>query len=198
MAMKRHATVDDYLAAESRWREELSRLRAILLSAGLEETVKWGAPVYTFAGKNVVGLAGFKEHFGLWFFQGALLADPEGVLVNAQEGRTRAMRQLRYASAAEIDPRLVETYVAEAIELARRGKAVKARRGRPLVVPAELEAALEESPDLRRAFEGLPLGKRREYAEHVASAKRDDTRARRLAKILPMIKAGVGLHDRYR
>lgn len=34
--------------------------------------------------------------------------------------------------------------------------------------------------------------------EYVAEAKREETRLRRVEKILPMIRAGGGLHDRYR
>jgi uncharacterized protein YdeI (YjbR/CyaY-like superfamily) len=39
-----------------------------------------------------VGIGGFKSYFGLWFHQGALLTDKAGVLINAQEGRTKALR----------------------------------------------------------------------------------------------------------
>ena len=83
--MKGAKTVDEYIDKAEQWQPELTRLREILNSTGLEETVKWGAPCYTHDGKNVVGIAGFKNYFGLWFHQGALLADAEGVLINAQE-----------------------------------------------------------------------------------------------------------------
>ena len=76
---------------------------------GLEETVKWGGPVYVADGKNIVGLGAFKSYFALWFFQGALLADQEKVLVNAQEGRTKALRQWRFENKREIKTRLDQT-----------------------------------------------------------------------------------------
>ena len=41
----------------------------------------------------------------------------------------------------------------------------------------------------KKAFDALTVGKQREYAEHIASAKQDKTRASRLAKIIPMIEA---------
>ena len=48
-------------------------------------------------------------------------------------------------------------------------------------------------------FQGaLSPGKRREYAEYIAEARREDTRNKRLEKIMPMILAGQGLNDRYR
>ena len=64
-----------------------------MLACALGETVKWGGPVYTANGRNVVGLAAFKSCFGLWFFDGARLADKDRVLVNAQEGKSKSMRQ---------------------------------------------------------------------------------------------------------
>ena len=48
------------------------------------------------------------------------------------------------------------------------------------------------------SFEAVTPGKRREYAEYVASAKREETRLKRVEKVLPMIEEGVGLNDRYR
>jgi uncharacterized protein YdeI (YjbR/CyaY-like superfamily) len=93
--MKRANSVDEYIADAGTWKNELKRLREILRSTELKEEVKWGGPCYTCDGKNVVGIAGFKSYFGLWFHQGALLKDPKKVLMNAQEGKTKAMRQWR-------------------------------------------------------------------------------------------------------
>ena len=116
-------TVEQYIDNADQWRDELMQLRRILTSTRLEESVKWGAPCYTFGGKNVVGIGAFKSYVGLWFFQGALLSDPDGVLINAQTGKTKAMRQWRFTSAREIKTRAIRTYVTEAIELAARGQA---------------------------------------------------------------------------
>lgn len=44
------------------WREELETLRQIVLETGLKEEVKWGVPVYTNKGKNIVLIHGFKEY----------------------------------------------------------------------------------------------------------------------------------------
>ena len=103
------------IAKRHEWAVALLQLRELLLDLGLEETVKWASPVYMFEGKNVVGLAGFKGYYGLWFHQGALLFDPECRLVNAQAGWSRAMRQLRFASLEELDLDLARRFVKEAI-----------------------------------------------------------------------------------
>lgn len=194
--MKKTRSVEDYLNADGPWRAELRRLREIVTGCGLEETVKWGGPCYTLAGQNVVGLGAFKSYFGLWFFQGALLDDPDGVLVNAQEGKTRAMRQWRMTDAGDIRPAAIRRYVKAAAALAREGRKVAPVRRR-LQVPQELADALTRR-DAGAAFERLRPGQQREYAEHVASAKRAETKLRRIDKILPMILAGTGLNDRYR
>lgn len=196
--MQRAKTVDAYIHGAHQWQAELFKLRDILNSCALQETVKWGAPCYTAHGKNVVGIGSFKSYVGLWFYQGALLSDPQGVLINAQTGRTKALRQWRFTSAAQIKPRIIKSYVREAIGLAAAGKEIKPARNQALTLPAELKHALADQPDTKQAFESLTKGKRREYAQYIAEAKRDATKAARLDKILPMIQAGVGLNDRYR
>ena len=196
--MKRARSVDEYIDDAGIWTGELKRLRSILQSAELDEEVKWGSPCYTYDGKNVVGMAGFKSYFGLWFFQGALLKDDKKVLMNAQEGRTKALRQWRMQTAKEIKPAKIKSYVKEAIELAKEGKQIAPARNKPVVVPPELKKALQSNKTAGANFKNLRLGLQREYADYVAEAKREDTRLRRIEKILPMIDAGAGLHDKYR
>lgn len=196
--MQKHKSVDDYFKNADIWADEQRRLRDILCSTGLKEELKWGGPCYTYKGKNVVGLGAFKSYFGLWFHQGALLADDANVLINAQEGKTRAQRQWRMSTARDIRPAVVRRYVAEAMSLVDAGKEIRAERGKPVVVPDELTNALKRRKGALASFRSLTPGKQREYADFIASAKRADTRSRRLEKILPMIEAGIGLNDRYR
>ena len=196
--MKRYKTVEDYLDNAPRWQAELIRLREIMSDTPLAEEVKWGAPAYTHNGKILVGLGGFKQWFCLWFHQGALLEDADKVLVNAQEGKTKALRQWRMTSKNDIKPSIIKRYVREAIALADAGKEIKAERKKPVAIPDELQKAMRRYKGATAAFRELTPGKQREYAEHIVSAKRDDTQQKRIAKILPMITAGVGLHDKYR
>jgi len=196
--MRRSKSVDDYIANASAWQEELVRLRAVLNATPLTEEVKWGAPCYTHKGKNIVGIGAFKSYFGLWFYQGALLKDDKSVLINAQEGKTKALRQWRMASGKDIKPAIIKRYVKEAMSLVDQGREIKADRAAPLEIPVELQKALRREKDATAAFAELRLGLQREYADYVASAKRDDTKRKRIARILPMIEAGIGLNDKYR
>lgn len=196
--MKRYKTVDAYIEGAEDWQDELIQLRKILNSTGLEETVKWGAPSYTLDGKLVVGIGAFKSYVGIWFYQGALLKDEQGVLINAQEGKTKALRQWRFASKKEIKTRLIKAYVKEAMELQKEGKAIKPTRGKPVDLPPQLKSALTKHKKAKAGYDGLSLGKKREYAEYIESAKREETKVKRLEKIIPMLVEGIGLNDKYR
>lgn len=196
--MKQNKTVDDYINNAGRWQSELKTLRKILQSCRLTEDVKWGAPCYTHNGKNVVGLGAFKSYFGLWFHQGALLKDKSNVLINAQEGKTKALRQWRMHTAGDIKPTVIKRYVKESIALFDAGREIRASKNKPVSVPPELSAALRRNKGATAAFRGLRKGLQREYADYIGSAKRDETKRKRIDKVLPMIAAGIGLNDKYR
>ena len=101
------STVESFIEKHSNWNTELNTLREILQKTDLEESIKWGSPVYSFETKNVVGLGAFKSYVGIWLFQGVFLSDQKGVLENAQEGKTKALRQWRFHNVNEIDSNLV-------------------------------------------------------------------------------------------
>ena len=196
--MKRFKTVDAYIQGAESYHEELLKLREILQGTELTEEVKWGAPCYTYDGKNVVGIGAFKSYFGLWFHQGALLEDKQGVLINAQEGVTKALRQWRMETVKDIKPRVIKSYVKQAIELVKAGKEIKPDRQKTLSIPKELKTAFGKNKKAKAAFDQLTKGKQREYAEYIDSAKQEKTKLSRLEKIMPMIESGVGLNDKYR
>jgi bifunctional DNA-binding transcriptional regulator/antitoxin component of YhaV-PrlF toxin-antitoxin module len=62
-------------------------------------------------------------------------------------------------------------------------------RPREVSVPEDLAAALVRDASALAAFEKLSFSHRREYAEWVAGAKREETRARRIAQTLDRLKA---------
>lgn len=193
-------SVDSYLNKHSNWQQELKTLRNLVNEHKMKETIKWGAPVYELEGKNIVGLSAFKAYVGLWFFQGALLEDKADKLMNAQEGKTHAMRQWRFSTLSEIEENadLIHAYVNEAMSNQRAGREIRPKVGKPLLVPAELQKCLDEDTQLKEAFGSLSLTKKREFAEHITMAKREETKAARLEKIIPMIKEGLGLNDKYK
>ena len=190
--------VTAYIEKHEKWSKELSKLRSIFQKTELTEEVKWGAPAYTLNGKIVAGLAGFKNHYAIWFHQGVFLKNKENKLVNAQEGVTKALRQWRFEESDPIETDLILKYIQEAIENCIAGKELKPKRKKEVSIPPILEKAFKENKTLASAFKKLTPGKQREYANHISEAKRDATKESRLQKITPMIIEGKGLHDKYK
>ncbi|WP_299365690.1 YdeI family protein [Winogradskyella sp.] len=197
--MKKVNSVEEYIETNTHFGEELAILRDIINATELEETLKWSAPTYCINGKNVVGLGAFTHHFGIWFFQGVFLKDEHNLLVNAQEGKTKALRQMRFETKADINKDLVLTYIKEAIANQKAGKEIKPQRQtKPVVIPAELEHVINTNAELKSGFEALTQGKQREYCEYITQAKRKATKQSRIEKITPMIIKGIGLNDKYK
>lgn len=195
--MKMAKTIDEYFEWHPEYIGILEKLREIILKTDLVESVKWGIPSYSIGNKNVVGIGAFKSYVGLWFYNGVFLTDEAKKLLNAQEGKTKGMRQWRFGSMDEIIEPLVLTYLQEAIQNQKDGKEIKPEK-KPLLIPSELAEALASDAKLSELFDEMTLSYKREYAEYISEAKRPETKTKRLEKIIPMIKEGVGMNDKYR
>ncbi|MGB5238279.1 MAG: DUF1801 domain-containing protein, partial [Flavobacteriaceae bacterium] len=143
---------DAYFEKDHNFKEGIALLRELAVGTELKEAIKWGAPVYTIGNKNVLGIMSFKNHFGLWFFNGVYLSDPNGVLENAQEGKTKAMRHWKFSSVDEIDPEWVLKYLKEAIENQKKGLMVKPEIKKDTKIPLLLKEALDQSETLKEKF----------------------------------------------
>ncbi|AUP80733.1 YdeI/OmpD-associated family protein [Flavivirga eckloniae] len=197
--MKKIHSVEEYIEENAHYSEALNLLRDIINTTECVETIKWSAPVYTINNKNILGLGAFKNHFGIWFFNGVFLKDEHNLLLNAQENKTKALRQMRFESINEIDKNIVLSYVKEAIENQKLGKETKPDRSKKeMVIPKELKDLFAKNKDLKNSFELLTPYKQREYCEYINSAKREATRHTRLEKITPMILQNIGLNDKYK
>lgn len=186
-----------YIDKHDKWREPLEKMRALLNETALEEAVKWGVPTWTLDGKIVASIAGFKQHYALWFHQGVFLTDPHGHLVSAQEGNTRGLRHWRFGEGERTPVGQMRAYIKEAIANQRAGKVIKPEK-KSLAMPPDLQEALDRDAHLQEAFAALTPGRQRAYADHISEAKQEKTRQKRLATISPMILAGIGLYDKYK
>src|SRR5690349_5346852 len=129
--------VDFYFEKEGKWQKEITQLRSILLDCGLDEQLKWGCPCYVLNKSNVVLIHVFKDYCALLFFKGALLQDPNGVLVQ-QTKNVQAARQLRFTDIRQVknNASIIKTYVYEAIEVERAGLKVQLKKTSDFTVPA--------------------------------------------------------------
>jgi len=188
--------VDAYLERIDRWQAESAALREILLECPLVEDLKWGVPCYTLDGKNVVLIHGFKDYCALLFHKGALMQDPEGILIQ-QTDNVQSARQIRFTGLDEIKrmQNLLKTYIHDAIEVERAGLKVALKSVAEFAMPEEFAVALENDATLKSAFEALTSGRQRAYLLHFSSAKQSSTRQSRIEKCRPKIMNGKGLDD---
>jgi uncharacterized protein YdeI (YjbR/CyaY-like superfamily) len=188
--------VDFYFDKAKAWQKELEKLRTIVLDCGLNEELKWGCPCYSFEGTNTVLIHAFKEYCALLFFKGALLNDPDGILIQQTEN-VQAARQIRFTSLGEITKKAkaVKAYIYEAIEVEKAGLKVKLKKTTEFAMPEEFKKKLDKSATLKKAFYALTPGRQRGYLLHFAAPKQSKTRESRIEKSIPDILKGKGLND---
>jgi uncharacterized protein YdeI (YjbR/CyaY-like superfamily) len=175
---------------------EMKALREIALETGLDEEVKWGFPAYTFKKKNIFMLGSFKEYSSIMFFKGALLSDPDNILVQPTEN-SNSGRQLRFTNAKEILKlkRNLLNYIFEAIEIEKSGAKIEAKKTSDYPMPDEVKIKFKELPELKVAFEKLTPGRQRGYLLHFSQAKQSATRLSRIEKNMEAIFNGKGLNE---
>jgi uncharacterized protein YdeI (YjbR/CyaY-like superfamily) len=184
------------MAYRNRWKTEIAAMRRVLAGMAMKEECKWGKPTYTVDGKNIVILQGFKEYFGLGFFQGALLKDPGKLLV--QLGQVHAGRVMKFTSTKDITAKAatIRACVREAIAVGKAGLRMKPKKTSDYPVPGELREQFRRDPLFKRAFQALTPGRQRGYLYHFAAAKQSATRTARIEKAKPAIFEGRGFLER--
>ena len=188
--------VDRFLDKAKKWQQEMKLLREICLDCGLTEEFKWMHPCYTFQGKNVVLIHGFKEYCALLFHKGVLLKDTNNILIQQTEN-VQSARQIRFTSLQEIIDlkSTIKAYIFEAMEVEKAGLEVPMKKTSEFKMPDEFKVALDNDPDLKAAFHSLTPGRQRGYLLYFSQAKQSATRANRVEKYTPKILQGKGLND---
>jgi uncharacterized protein YdeI (YjbR/CyaY-like superfamily) len=146
----------------------------------------------------VCGLGVFKAHVNLHFFKGALIPDPDGLLTHG-EGNASS-RTIKFTAEDEVPVKALEKLLRAAVK-ADADPEVKAapqakRAERPL--PDDLAKAVKANAKAQATWDTLPPSCRREYIEWVTTAKREETRTRRLEEMVTMLQAGRRRNDQYR
>jgi len=188
--------VDWFFNKAGKWQAEYEKLRNLCLGCELTEELKWGCPCYTSEKKNIVLIHGFKDYCALLFFKGALLKDPEGILIQQTEN-VQSARQIRFTSAREITklkPAL-KAYIKEAIEVEKTGVRVNYKKPGEFNMPEEFQKKLDEMPALKTAFKALTPGRQRGYLLYFSQPKQSRTREARVEKSVQPILSGKGLND---
>lgn len=188
--------VNFFFENATQWKEEFEALRAIAQSTELVEDLKWGCPCYTYEGKNIFLIHGFKEYCALLFFKGALMKDPDQILIQQSEN-VQAARQIRFTEVQQIHDlkKELRAYMFEAVEIEESGVKVEMKKTKDFEMVEEFQNRLDQDPVLKEAFEALTPGRQRAYLLHFSSAKQSKTREARIEKCIPQILEGKGLTD---
>lgn len=192
-----HPKVDEFLSKADQWKEEYIALRNIVRDCELTEEFKWKHPCYTFEGKNIVLIHGFKEYCALLFHKGALLKDTHGILIQQTEN-VQAARQIRFTNVQEITDKeaILKDYIHQAVEVEKAGLEVAFKKETDYIIPEELHDKFHEIPALKTAFEALTPGRQRAYILYFSQAKQAKTRQSRVEKYVKHILDGKGLNDK--
>jgi len=179
-----------------KWVGELEILRQMVLDAGLSEEIKWGVPVYTLHGKNVLSINALKESANIGFFKGVLLSDKHKIL--QQQGSIQSSRIIRFTKLETILElkEIIKEYILEAIAIEESGKKVEFKKN-PEPIPDELLQVFDADPAFKNAFERLTQGRQRGYIIYFSQPKQTQTRISRIEKCKEQIFNGIGLHDAY-
>jgi uncharacterized protein YdeI (YjbR/CyaY-like superfamily) len=193
---KLNPKVNAFIDRAKTWQEEFKKLREIILDCDLTEELKWGVPCYTLENKNIVLIHGFKEYCAVLFVKGALLKDPNHILI-IQTENVQAARQIRFTNVQEIlqVEAVLKDYIKEAIEVEKAGLKVEFKKTTEFNTPEEFQNILDEMPDLKTAFSALTPGRQRAYLLYFSSPKQSKTRVARVEKSIQQIFDGKGLND---
>lgn len=194
--MKREPRVDAYIASRAEFaRPILSHLRERIHAAcpEVEEGIKWSMPAFSYKGRPLCNMAAFKEHATFGFWRGKDVIEAEGRKDGAmgQFGRITSLGDL--PDDAELD-----AIIRKAMEVSQTAPPRKVVKPKPPAEPPEdLVAALNAEPKAAETFAAFSPSCRREYVEWVVDAKREETRARRIAQAVEWIAMGKKRNWKY-
>ncbi|WP_198137565.1 YdeI family protein [Terriglobus sp. TAA 43] len=181
----------------------LEHLRQMVHTAVPEavEEVKWSRPFFTLNGENLCFMAAFKNYCGFGFWSPKM---PEYLQSQGMPKVEGAGSIGQIASVKDL-PKELSKYVKYAAELIRKGEAGSAMEGRTrkgtrqeIELPDAFAALLKKSKSAKTNFEALPPSCKREYLEWITTAKKEETRDKRMGETIVMLEAGRRFNDKYR
>ena len=193
---KKDARVDAYIAASGDFAKPILReLRKRIHASvpGIEESIRWSAPTFLYGGKILAGMAAFKAHCSFGFWHPLLRQGDTSLEGRNAFGNLRKLADLPSAAAFTKVARQAQKLVDGGVKAPAKPKApVKVSK-----VPVDFAAALKKNAKARAAFDGFPPGARNEYVAWITEAKREETRASRLATAVEWLAEGKRRHWKY-
>jgi len=155
-----------------------------------EETLKWSMPHFTVNGKILAGMASFKAHAAFFVHGAGRMGEGAGM---GSFGKLTSVADL--PSDAELTAllRKARDAIVAGVKPPRAAKAPKP----DIPMPDDLAAALSANSAAKAAFDTFAPSHRREYLEWITEAKRDETRAKRLAQAVEWLAEGKKRNWKY-
>ena len=205
--MSRDPRIDAYIEGAAPFAQPiLSHVRDLVHEAcpQVEETVKWGMPTFVHAGGILCGMAAFKQHASFGFWKHALVVG-EGGQADGAPGDHRPRDGMgsygKLASLKELPlKKTLLAHIRKAMQLNEDGVKAPARKSAPKPppeAPADLVTALKKNKAAQAAYDAFPPGCKREYVEWIVEAKREETRAKRLAQAVEWMAEGKRRNWKY-
>lgn len=183
-----------YIAEQPEWqRKLLVRVRQLVhpVDENIEECWKASAPHFEL-GDRCIGMHALKTCVSVWFPKGAALKDSHGLFQPSEKDNERELRKYKLHEGDAINEKafvdLVQQYFKQS--KARPAESESKPQRKVLELPAELEQVLTNDGDAQSKWTKLAPSHKREYVEWITDAKQDETRKRRIAKALEMIREG--------
>lgn len=195
----RDPRIDAYIARSAEFaRPILEYVRTLVHEAcpQVEETIKWGMPIFVHADGILCNMAAFKAHASFGFWKHALVIGDEtgGGEGMGSFGKLTSVRDLP-------SKRHLLAYLKKAARLNEqsvKSPAVRKAAPKPLPeIPDDFVQALRDNTAARKTFDTFAPSHRREYLDWIIDAKRAETRARRIAQAVEWLAEGKSRNWKY-
>jgi len=190
--------IDEYIAKKEPFLNEICELLRELIhkaDTNIIEDWKWSRPIFIIKNKMVCGFSSHKNHVSLTFFNGALISDKHHLFSDdciAQNTRT-----IKFTNISEIDKNDLLYYFKEAILLSEI-KPKKLQNKTEIEIPKLLKNALAKNKLAKQNFDKMAFTYRKEYVNHIESAKRETTKISRLEKVILNLENNIKMHEQYK
>jgi uncharacterized protein YdeI (YjbR/CyaY-like superfamily) len=196
----RHPRVDAYIADAAPFaRPILAHLRSVVHQTCPEavETMKWSMPFFTYRDANLCHMAAFKAHCAFGFWRGKEIDDLPEVELGASMGNIGRIESLDDVPSK----RDLTRWIRAAMKLTESGtkpaRTSAATAKRSLATPDDLAAAIGANAEAKEHYDAFSPSAKREYVEWIVEAKREATRAQRIATAVGWIAEGKQRNWKY-
>lgn len=183
--------VDEYIdGLKQEWQRKIMReLRHIIHKADsqMQETLKWGTPTFEHDG-IVAWMFSAKDWVHFSFPQGALLDNSHGLF---EQTENKAKRTIKFNHGDKLPSKIITQLIKQAVEnnTSERRIEFKPEPKKPIVLPQEMATELK-AYGLEDTYAKRPYYQQKGYIEWIGQAKHDETRIKRIAKMIEELQEG--------